>query len=114
MWLCFVEHWRNYEELSIINIPGYYLASYFCRPDSKLHGGSVIYVKNNILVKHLFDVSDLAIQNLFEVSSTFILKFSVLCIAIYIVPKINKVQYDMVLNRLYDLLNRIHMYNTGS
>ena len=76
--LCFVEHWRTYQELSIVNIPSYYMANYFCRSGSGLHGGSAIYVKDNLEVKELINVSDVALQNLFEVCSIFILTFMVL------------------------------------
>lgn len=49
------EHWCNIENIGMMSIPGYIQPASFCRPTRK-HGGTMIFVKNDLQVKTL-DIS---------------------------------------------------------
>lgn len=50
--LCMTEHWLRVNELQCVHINNFCLASSYCRP-TIAHGGSCIYVKENISFKSL-------------------------------------------------------------
>jgi hypothetical protein len=67
--LCFSEHWLNKEHLLHINIDYYKLAENFCRISNR-HGGTCIFVLNDIKTRELSFVQNLAREGVFEISAT--------------------------------------------
>lgn len=50
--ICLSEHWLTEYKLKLINIPGYFVGSFFCRSHN-IHGGVAIYVKDKFKCKPL-------------------------------------------------------------
>ena len=93
--VCVVEHWLSSQELSVVNIPGYYLVSSYCRPKHGLHGGSAIFVKENIIVNQPIDLSNIVLQNIFEASCIFIPELNAFCISLYLTSGFSRSNFDI-------------------
>ena len=104
--LFIVEHWLTYNEIKLIKIPGYYLGDCYCRPIKK-HGGSAIFIKDALVGSNIVDISSMACDFVFEISTSFISSLNVLCVSIYRVPEQNRSVVDDFLNRLYEFLNLV-------
>jgi exonuclease III len=66
--LVFTEHWATIDTLPLIRIPNFQLVSNFSRLNH-IHGGSAIYVKNNISSKNRDDISNRNKELDFEISA---------------------------------------------
>jgi endonuclease/exonuclease/phosphatase (EEP) superfamily protein YafD len=108
-----VEHWLTNSELSLLRIPGFYLAHCFCRPQKGQHGGSAIFVKEGIRCREFIDLSKVTMQKCFEASAIYLIDFEVLCISIYRSPENIKSSFDTFLMKLHELLNAIFTRNTN-
>ena len=64
----FAEHWESKDNIKILPINNFKIASSFSR-DIKTHGGTVIYVKENLNVKNRLDILNLNIESQFEISA---------------------------------------------
>lgn len=78
--LCITEHHRVHEDLLRINIPGFKLATSYCRDGRKSKGGSCIYIRNGINYVELTKIKDMSSQKLFEISGIDINGCYVLCV----------------------------------
>lgn len=66
--LCISEHWKTYEQLTNFGIKGFYLASSICR-EEKQHGGSAIYIRQEIQSKERQKTKNFSIINIIECSA---------------------------------------------
>lgn len=105
--LCLTEHWLLHNDIENISFPNYTLVSYFSRV-SHIHGGSSIYVKNNIISTKLKLLNDLSIECQVEMSGISIctsdMKQKIAIINIYRPPKGD---VHIFLNNLAEALNTI-------
>ena len=78
--LCLTEHWLDADTALCLQIKGYSLLSCFCR-NSKIHGGSLILVKNNL--KHNFkgfnNIENASIEAHSELCGIFNDKYCIVC-----------------------------------
>lgn len=65
--ICICEHWYGNREIECIVLPGYKLVSYFSRTFHS-HGGSAIYVKNELLAKEILAIRNLSLECHVEIS----------------------------------------------
>lgn len=99
------EHWKTEEEIVMYKLPGFKLISSYCR-DSKQHGGSAVYVRNDIISKNLTEFVKMSERFCVECSAVECnvnnKKFVILCI--YRPPdgdiKIFIEKIDRILSRL--------------
>jgi hypothetical protein len=80
--LCFCKHWLNKEHLLHINIDYYKLAASFCRISNR-HGGTCIYVLNDIKTRELSFVQNLAREGVSEISATELVDWKIIIVCIY-------------------------------
>lgn len=98
---CIAEHWLNSNEINLVSLQNYKIAAHFCRK-SKIHGGTVIFVKKNYVCSSLAVVNNLALEEIFELSSCFIKELNILIICFYRTPDINnRLKFLELLNRLF-------------
>ncbi len=102
--LCFTEHWLSPNELSIFQIPNFYLAGYYCRKreshKSPAYGGSCIYVKNNIDSISLTEFNEYAVANVFEISVVHLPVLKMILLCIYRPPTKRAADYILFLEKL--------------
>lgn len=63
--LAITEHWQTEEQLDSYHINGYMKVTSYCRKD-RLHGGSVIYARNELLCKDRSDISKFSVSGVIE------------------------------------------------
>ena len=63
--ICIDEHWLNSNQISSIHLHNYMIANYFCR-SQLIHGGTMIFVRDNIRIKPLNFVNYLNQDQIFE------------------------------------------------
>jgi hypothetical protein len=66
--LMFAEHWETDDNIKLLQINNFKIASSFSR-EIKTHGGTVIYVKEFHHVKNRLDILNLNIESQFEISA---------------------------------------------
>jgi hypothetical protein len=76
--LLFTEHWENFENLALINIPEFKLASSYSRKDH-IHGGSAIFVRDKLNFKCRHDTLLLSSEINFEISAVEIIEAKTIC-----------------------------------
>lgn len=76
------EHWVNNEDMSSLFVPGYVTASYYCRP-TRLHGGTAIFVRNEVVYKELAHISKLSVEMVCEVSAIELLDYNLIILSLY-------------------------------
>jgi exonuclease III len=106
--ICLSETWLNKEKLRLFNIPGFQIASYFCRETCReaVGGGVCILTKENVEIKLRMDIEQLALENIFEVCAIEIRQNNMLIINVYWPnTKNNK---DIILTNLENLLRLIN------
>jgi hypothetical protein len=86
--LLFAEHWETNENLKLINIKNFELSSYFCRV-KHIHGGTAIYVKNDVTVNNRDDLLNLNVELDFELSAVEIVESETVYCCIYRSPNGN-------------------------
>lgn len=100
--LCFNEHWLNSDEIDVLNIKHFLLASSFCRA-IHIRGGVGVYVRSDLRYCSLpFDTNGLSEEIEFEVAG--IVYGDVQMVSVYRSPK-GDFQYYM--NKLRLLLDRL-------
>ena len=97
--LCLTEHWLSKDELFLLKIPGYYLVSFYCRNHGQ-HGGSAIFVRDNILTRNVSTLCNLSSIYEFEMCCTYIESYNVVCVVFYRAPNRNKVKFGTFLDNL--------------
>lgn len=100
------EHWKSEDQLHQIGIENFQLASFFCRDEGQ-HGGSAIYVKNNLNFSVLKKINSLAIKGEFECAAVqcFVNKIKTNVVSIYRPPSGNK---DIFFNQMEKMLSKIN------
>ena len=63
--ICVDEHWLNASQISSVHLQNYIIANYYCRLRVK-HGGTMIFVKDNIKIKPLNMANYLNEDQIFE------------------------------------------------
>ena len=66
--LMFAEHWQSKDNIKILQIQNFKIASSFSR-EIKIHGGTAIYVKEHQNVKNRLDILKLNVESQFEISA---------------------------------------------
>ena len=107
--LCFTEHWKSAEQLRLIGIQNFTLASSYCRPEGK-HGGSAIYIHDSLQYKERKKLSELSLEGEFECAAVecTVSKHPTIIIAIYRPPSGSLKTF---LAKIEQLLNIIHVEN---
>jgi hypothetical protein len=103
--LLFTEHWENAENLKLINIKNFKLASQYSR-ETHIHGGSVIFVKNNIHFKCREDILKLNSELNFEISAIEIVQANTIYCCIYRSPNSD---IDIFMDKMSSLLDLIYL-----
>lgn len=83
------------------------MAACYCRPPD-LHGGSAIFVCNEITATKIMDLCSITQPFLFEVCSIFIHSMNLLCITFYRTPGSSTANFNAFLNNLNDLFQLIY------
>lgn len=109
--ICIAEHWLDPNELKLVTPSTYILVSHFCRK-IKHRGGSAIFIKNNLSFKELPDISKMALEEIFELSTCYVNELSTLFVCIYRNP-INA-NRQIFLEHLDKLLNKISLQNVNT
>jgi exonuclease III len=103
--ICLTEHWQSNQKLNCTNIVGFRLVSVFCRSSSE-HGGSGIFVKDDLKTKEIGYFAELSEEKIFEMS-LIELPGCKLCIrCIYRSPD---GQFDKFLNKLELVIHKLLM-----
>lgn len=97
-----VEHWCTSDSVKTMTIAGYTLTDYYCRPQRE-HGGSLIYVRNDVLVRNL-SVSVFSDEMNFEVSGTIVMANDIR-VGIISVYRPGSGDFEVFLDRLSYTLN---------
>lgn len=91
--LLITEHWLLNDEIKSINLPNYYLASFFSR-SNLIHGGTAIFCKNDKFVIKTICVDQLCVEGVFECSCIEITNLNLIIIVIYR-PPANTNKYEL-------------------
>lgn len=78
--MCITEHHRAHEDLVRINIPGFKLATSFCRNGRKSKGGSCIYIREGTHHSEITKIKDMSISKLFEICGINLSGTYVICV----------------------------------
>lgn len=108
---CICEHWLGAGELSDIAVPGYYMASSYCR-DSGRRGGVSIFVRSGIVCKELTYLVELSVQHICEVAAISIPEKNVVCLEVYRTPDDNN--FNAFIDELCNLLSRLSCGNESN
>lgn len=89
--LCITEHWLTEDQIKMTQIPGFYLAGYFCRKvkhtnSSHTYGGTCIYLANNINSKEVTEFKQITCDSDMECSIVEIPNLNIFLISIYRAP----------------------------
>ena len=76
--LCITEHWLTSSQLAV-NINNFLLSSVFFRTTA-IHGGSLIFVRNNLKCKNRKDIVGLSVERIVELSCVELEQFVVVCV----------------------------------
>ena len=101
--ICLTEHWLNYQNLISTNIQNFKLASSFNRK-YRTHGGSCIYVKDNISTKDMDYFTTFGEEINFELSLIELIDFKLYIGCIYRAPD---GQFDIFLNKLETVIQKL-------
>lgn len=107
--LAVTEHWKSNEELQHYRLQGYNLASYFCRNEGE-HGGSALYLKDNIIFKTRTDINNFSVPFAFECCAAQICQKNknIILICVYR-PDSTSDNFDIFLDKLSYIL--LHCVN---
>jgi exonuclease III len=101
--LCFSEHWLLSDHFVYTNIEQYKLADKFCRNMDK-HGGTCIYVLNDLKISKPTFLKNLGREKVFEISAIELVDFKILVVCIYRSPNSN---VEIFLQLLDEALNKM-------
>ena len=101
--LCLTEHWLNCQNLINTNIQNFKLVSAFNRK-YKTHGGSCIYVKDNIVTKDIDCFTTFGEEINFELSLSELVDFKLYVGCIYRAPN---GQFDIFLDKLEIMIQKL-------
>lgn len=101
------EHWLNQDNLSDVFIPGFKLASSFCR--TAYRGGTALYLKSNLICEEVNYIINFSVPYVCEIAAILIPYVNVICVEIYRTP------YDENFNKfidcLFNVLNVVSLKN---
>jgi len=98
--LCFSEHWLKQENLELIRLSGFSLASAFCRSVAK-NGGVAVFVENELLSDiKVIDVSKFCAELHHEFACIIVPKLSVIMLGVYRSPDGDFTEFTTSLERL--------------
>lgn len=96
------EHWLLDSEITVFNLPGYLLATHFCRKAK--NGGVAIFVKNciNVEVSSIENLKELSVSKVIEIAACKIIISNEIFVIVgmYRVPNTNLQIFDNVLCQL--------------
>lgn len=98
--LAFTEHWLDNNKEPYVKIKNYCMTSNFVRQLSK-HGGSCIFVRNNIQFKELKHLKQKSLENEVECSAIEIIPLHIRIVNIYRPPS---GKFDLFMRILEDIL----------
>lgn len=101
--LCLTEHWVNGNNIGIIRIPNFQLATSFCR-ETYQHGGTAIFIKKGIKFQPIHKFDYLNIEKTFEFCAVEITEPHVIIICLYHSPDGDT---NIFLNNLEKLVNAV-------
>lgn len=108
--LCINEHWLSEQEVSLYTPENYILASSYCRNAPHSHGGSSIFVKQNLDYR-VIDVSKFSVDYICEAAAVKLVEYDCLILCIYRTPdsKFNHF-IEKLENLLQYFLNKSYKY----
>lgn len=101
--LCICEHWLKKEEIEVLKLGNYNLATSFSR-ETYTHGGVAIYAKSSFACDPLNAINILSEEKSFECCAVKIKKINVIIISIYRSPDSD---FNLFLQKFEELLNII-------
>jgi len=101
--ICLTEHWLKCQNLISTNIQNFKLVSAFNRK-CKTHGGSCIYIKDNILTKDIDCLATFGEEINFELSLIELVDFKLYIGCIYRAPD---GQFDIFLHKLETIIQKL-------
>lgn len=108
--ICLTEHWLVKDELPLYCPEGYVVGASYCRQPPKVHGGSSILVRSNILIE-VIDIQSFCIDYVFEASALLLLDYSFIILNVYRTPNSNFNSFiDCMENVLLFLMSRPFKY----
>jgi hypothetical protein len=106
--LCICEHWLSNDELKAVHIPGFYLASSYCR-SSRCRGGSAIFIRSGLVSEELCFVVDASVRLVCEVSAVFFSTLNLICLELYRIP--DDSNFDTFIDVFSDILLMLNSRN---
>ncbi|CAH2216271.1 jg26632, partial [Pararge aegeria aegeria] len=104
--LCITEHWLTGAQIAV-NINNFKMSSVFFRKTA-IHGGSLIFVRNNITCKERKDIVSLSVERIIELSCVELERFIIVCV--YHPPSGDFNQFEDVME---DVLKRLYSLNSS-
>lgn len=96
------EHWQAEDEIDLINLPGYFLCSSFCRPKRR-HGGVAIYCRLGFKVKRISLCEEFSIRNTFECCGVEIVGSDIVLMSLYHRPSGDNISFLRQFSKLLDV-----------
>lgn len=102
--MCLSEHWLTEAEIADLSVPGFTMASYFCR--SKMsRGGCAILVKNCVKFEIYTNLPIVVEELTFEVTAILLSELKVVIVSFYRSPAGNINEF---FNKLHDIFSLLH------
>lgn len=102
------EHWCSRAELDLLRLPGFKVASAYCRT-GKGRGGSAIYLREGLEFEELGYLVDNSISSVCEVAAVFVNSFNIICLEVYRVPDNNN--FEIFIECMYNVLSIMYTRN---
>lgn len=85
--LCVSEHWKSEDQICLLAIEDFKLATKFCRQEGQ-HGGSAVYVRRNVKCKVRSKLNGLSVSGVFECAAVEVKlgKSDVIIVSVYRPP----------------------------
>jgi len=97
------EHWLRKEELAMYVPEGYQLGDAYCR-ERLAHGGSLMYVREDIEFKPLYFISEMSEEGQVELSAVKLSEWNCVVISIY---RTNEISERAFISKLFNVLNSL-------
>lgn len=101
--ICLTEHWMTEEEIKFIKIQGYQLKSFFTRKERQ-HGGSCIFVNDNLKFDSVQEIELLSVEYQLECACVKSKGRKIIILCVY---RTNLGDFDVFLRALEDILSQV-------
>lgn len=101
--IAIAEHWLKTADASFLSMPGYKLASFYGRP-TKIHGGTAIFVKENVDYIELIRIRNASVEMVCEATAVEFIKEKIVIISVYRPYNDDTLYFKKILKCLYNII----------